>query len=142
MHESEADNEHAEKKSANQRGVRRHRPHGGCAIPIISSPGEYRREAQSNQSRNRFDYQNHYRDSPGTSRKTSSGSKLLISLGLWVDFYSERGKTSSGLILLTTRQFQSHMPSRARKTRSGLVHSRGAERLVTARPSGPTTEAR
>jgi hypothetical protein len=50
IRESEPDNELAENKNAKQHGVGRHKPVGEAAIPITSSPDEYRREALLNQS--------------------------------------------------------------------------------------------
>ena len=60
------------------------RKHPGVrAILTISLPAESRLEWRPKDRPNRFDCLVRYQDFPGTSRKTSSGLKELISLGLW-----------------------------------------------------------
>jgi hypothetical protein len=60
------------------------RKHPGVrAILIISLPAESRADKQPKDLPNRFDCLVRYQHFPGTSRKTSSGLKELISLGLW-----------------------------------------------------------
>jgi len=55
------------------------------------------------------------RDFPGISRKTSSGFKTLISLGLWQHLYYGPRKTSSGSISLIRIDFPAHFPCRRKR---------------------------
>lgn len=61
--------------------VRKHR--GVRAILTTSQPDEFRPDRRQKDRPNRFACLVRYQNFPGTSRKTSSGLKELISLELW-----------------------------------------------------------
>ena|ERR1700756_30945 len=93
------------------------KPGGARGILITLLPGESTLVACPNNRRNRYGCGPRCRDFPGTSRKTSSGSKVLISLELWAHYSSLPRKTSYEVISLNLLGIEEHLEGTWRKTR-------------------------
>jgi hypothetical protein len=80
--------------------IKKRKPSGARGTPTTLLPGASTLGACQNNRRNRFGCGFRYRDFPGISRKTSSGPKALISLGLWAHYSKVPRKTSYEAISL------------------------------------------
>lgn len=90
--------------NAKPSAARKHKQRGAPKIEATPQPTESI-NATTNLIRNRSAYPRHSTNSPGTSRKTSSAAKVLISLHLPAHYSPEPRKTSQPAMPLIQKGF-------------------------------------